>query len=141
VSQLIISYPELVFAFINKYLPMSWVDGMKGIGLVRTGKIVAGVVYEGYNTRNIWMHGAVEGGRVSREFVWAIHYYPFVELGVDRISTMVRDTNDASKRVTARMGYEVEARLRGAADDGSDTLIFVLRRQDCRFLGERYGKK
>ena len=109
----------------------------KSIGLERDGVLVAGVLYQGFNGQNIWVHLAgSDGGRwMSRRFLRYGFAYPFVELGVQRLSAMVDASNAASRRLVEHMGYRLEATLQGAAADGGDTLIYVMRRHECRFLG------
>jgi len=38
------------------------------------------------------------------------------------------------------MGFAEEARLKDA-DPHGDIILLTMRKKDCRFLGERYGKK
>ena len=59
-----------------------------------------------------------------------------VELGVRRISAYANASNHAVCRLNKHFGYSEEARLRGAAPDGGDVIVFVMWREDCRFLRE-----
>ncbi len=120
------------------YLPgLRLVEGMTAIGLVREDRLVAGVLYEGFNGRNLWMHVAAEPGRRwgVRDYLWACFRYPFVVCGCDRISGYVEESNAAARRFDEHLGFREEARLQGAAADGGDVILYVMRRQDCRFLG------
>jgi hypothetical protein len=38
------------------------------------------------------------------------------------------------------MGFSEEARIKDCHPDG-DIILYTLKREDCRFLGERYGKR
>jgi hypothetical protein len=58
----IVSNPARVFAFVSEHLPMQMVAGMQGLGLERDGELVAGVLYEGVNAQNAWMHVAAPTG-------------------------------------------------------------------------------
>ena len=134
----IISDPARVWAFVRNYIPVPVVAGMKGLGLERDGELVAGVLYEGYNGVNVWMHVAAVSGRrwLNREYLRYCFYYPFVELGCKRVSGYVEDSNEAAKRFDEHLGFTREAVLRGAAADGGDVILYVMRKEDCRYLSE-----
>jgi RimJ/RimL family protein N-acetyltransferase len=111
------------------------VAGMKGLGLERDGELVAGVLYEGFNHHNVWMHVAAEGKHwLNRDFLRYCFYYPFVELGVSRVSGYVEASNLAARRFDEHLGFRQEAVLQGAASDGGDVILYVMRRDDCRYL-------
>lgn len=133
----IISNPARVWAYVRNYIPVPVVAGMKGLGLERDGELIAGVLYEGYNGVNVWMHVATTPGKKwTMEFLRYCFYYPFVELGCKRVSGYVEDSNEAAKRFDEHLGFTREAVLRGAAADGGDVILYVMRREDCRYLSE-----
>lgn len=134
----IISDPARVWAYVRNYIPVPVVAGMKGLGLERDGELIAGVLYEGYNGVNVWMHVAAAPGRrwLNREYLRYCFYYPFVELGCKRVSGYVEDSNEAAKRFDEHLGFTREAVLRGAAADGGDVILYVMRKEDCRYLSE-----
>jgi len=114
---------------------------MKGIGLERDGELVAGVLYDNINRHNAWAHIATHlpGLWVPLWFLRLCYAYPFEQCGVRRLSGYVRESNTPCVRLLERMGWQREAALKGAATDGGDVLIFVLWREQCRFLGGRDG--
>jgi RimJ/RimL family protein N-acetyltransferase len=134
----IVSNPARVFAFVRRHVPVTMSAGMKGLGLERDGELVAGVLYEGYNRHNIWMHVAAEPGKkwMTRDYLRYCFYYPFVELGVARVSGYVEASNDAAVRFDTHLGFKPEAVLRGAASDGGDVIIFAMWREECRYVEE-----
>lgn len=137
----IISNPARVLAFVNQYQPLAAMAGMKGLGLERNGELIAGVVYEGYNKYNVWMHVAAQPGArwMTREYLWYCFHYPFVELGVQRVSGYVEASNHAARRFDEHLGFKEEARLAGAASDGGDVISYVMWRDQCRFLRKENG--
>lgn len=114
---------------------LRYTEDMVGIGLERDNAIVAAVVYEGFNGRNVWMHSAVDFGgiHVTREFVRAAFVYPFEVCKVDRVSGYVNESNTAARRLDEHLGFREEARLKGAAPDGGDVIIYVMWREACRY--------
>lgn len=125
-----------VLEFVRQHMPMAAVENMKALGLERDGQLVAGVIYEGFNGRNVWMHVAAEPGRrwMNRQYLWYSFHYPFNEMGVDRISGYVNASNAQAIAFDEHLGFQREAVLQGAAPDGGDVFIYVMRRDNCRFL-------
>lgn len=130
---------DQVFSFVQSRIPgLERSPGMSAIGLERDGSIVAGAVYEGFNGVNMWVHLAGLPGRswLNREFLHAGFRYPFIQCGVQRLSGYVNASNTDARRFDEHVGFREEARLQGAAPDGGDVIIYVMRKEDCQFLGE-----
>lgn len=134
----VISDPARVWAFCRSYqsAPMDFIPSMKGLGLERDGELIAGVVYEGFSHTNIWMHVAAAPGRqwLNREFLRVAFDFPFNQLGCKRVSGWVEETNTDARRFDEHLGFKEEARLKGAARDGSDVILYVMWREDCRYV-------
>lgn len=128
-----------VFAFVNSLVPLHAVVNMRGIGLERDGELVAGVVYESYNGKNMWLHVAAVPGRqwLNRAYLTACFAYPFVQCGVDRISGYVEASNLDARRFDEHLGFEKEAVLKGAAKDGGDVIIYVMWKEGCRYVNTK----
>lgn len=124
-----------VHEFVNSIHPLLYVEGMQGIGLERDGDLIAGVIFEGYNPFNIFMHvAAVPGARwLTRDYLRACFRYPFVQLGCKRVTGWVEESNMAARRFDEHLGFREEARLRCAARDGGDVILYVLWREECRY--------
>lgn len=112
----------------------------QAIGLEEDGRLIAGAVYTDYTKHNIFVHLAAEPGCrwMTRKFLGVGFRFPFLQLGVDRITGWVEDTNTAAKRLDEHLGYKEEGRLKGAARDGSDVILYVMWKKDCKYLEDRY---
>lgn len=111
----------------DKCVPVGWED--------ENGHVVAGAVFERFNGRNVFFHGAAETGKLySRVFLAAIAHTAFVQLGAQRITTVTQSSNVAALNWDRVFGFTEEARLKQAAHDGSDSVYLVLWRKDCRWL-------
>lgn len=115
---------------------MQRVEHMKGLGLERDGELVAGVLYEGFNGQNVWMHVAAEPSKrwMTRDYLHYCFHYPFNEMKVARVSGYVNASNVQARRFDEHLGFKPEAVLKGAAQDGGDVIIYCMWREDCRFL-------
>lgn len=132
------SDPEVVGPWVAKRIFGPW-TGCPALGLERGGALVAGVLYENWNRRSVTCHIAVQG-LMTPAYLAAIFHYPFVYLGCDKILAPVAESNAESIKFVKKLGFQEEARILDAHPDGS-LLIFTMTRQDCRFIGERYGQR
>lgn len=106
----------------------------QGLGLTENGGLIAGVVYNEYNHVNMNMHVAAIGKRwLTREFLWACFDYPFNQAGCRRITAFIEDENKEAIRFDEHLGFKYEARMKDAYING-DILLYVMRREDCRWL-------
>lgn len=129
---------DVVLPFVQRLLPgLPKTQGMQGIGLRKRGNLVAGVIYEGFNGQNMWIHVAAEPGArwLVRDYLRACFVYPFVVCGVNRLSGYVNESNALARRFDEHLGFKQEAVLKGAAPDGGDVIVYVMWRDECRFLG------
>ena len=130
---------DFVGKYVAKHCDMVWTpENSQALGLVKDGELVAGVWYEDYNKKSVTCHIAITG-RMTRQYLSIIFDYPFVQLGVEKIICPVKSNNDKSIRLVKNMGFEEQARLLDVFPSG-DLLFFVMSKDKCRFLGERYGK-
>lgn len=131
----IVSDPARVWEYCKRQIPIPVVSGMKGLGLERDGELIAGVVYEGFNGTNVWMHVATTPGKKwTMEYLRYCFYYPFMEMGCKRVSGYVEASNKAAQRFDEHLGFKREAVLKEAATDGGDVILYVMRREDCRYV-------
>jgi|SoiMethySBSTD1v2_1073268.scaffolds.fasta_scaffold02761_35 hypothetical protein len=87
---------------------------------------IAAAAYDDYTVVSINFHiWIAKGRRPSRVWWWAVHDYPFNQLGVKQGFGMARETNRNVIRAAETGGWELIARLPDHYRDG-DTLIFRL---------------
>lgn len=110
-----------------------------GIGWQKNGEIVAGVAYANWNGPNIECHIASDKSRkwLTKQYLFAIFWYPFVQLDCRRITVCVGSGNKDSIRFVKHLGFQLEATLENAHPTG-DILIFRLLKEECRFIRKVY---
>ncbi len=108
------------------------------IGVVRGGEMVAGAVF------NNWRPPAVEITFASRHPRWAtadaiagILRYPFVQLGVKRVTAVTPEGNEAARRFMRRLGFKEEGRHPDALPTGAAISLGLLRVDAERWLKGR----
>jgi RimJ/RimL family protein N-acetyltransferase len=123
-----------IINFVHSFTGGTRDEGAAAIGLEENGKIIAGVVYDGYNGAQVCAHIAGIGKRwLTRQFLWAIFDYPFNKLKVKRITGLVCSSNLDAQRFDEHLGFKYETRIKDGSPNG-DILIYGMYRQDCRFL-------
>ena len=127
---------ERIHGFVSGFTPINRVSGSQGIGLEKDGRLVAGVIYEGFNGVNVWMHVGAEPGKrwMTKAYLRACFLYPFAQLGCRRVSGFVEAWNMDARRFDEHLGFRQEAMLQGAASDGGDVILYVMRREECRYV-------
>ena len=112
---------------------------MSAIGWENAGKLVAGASFRDWN--GVSIEGQIAADRpLTRGFLFAIFDYPFRQLGARKIVATTSADHIRSIRLLRRLGFVEEACLRDAAP-GGDLIIYTMRREACRFLGDHHGQE
>ena len=109
-------------------------SGVTGLGWVKDGKIVAGVMYEEFTEASIHATIVIEEPMV-KGFVHKIFDYPFNQLGVDKIIVQANTSNAESVNLAKRLGFTEEGMIKGAYLDG-DRIILTMTKDECKWLKE-----
>lgn len=96
--------------------------------------LVAGVVYEHYNTVSVNTHIWIEYGRVPvRDWYAAIFDYPFNRLGVKKLIGRVGEDNEYAVKLDEHFGFVLEAEIADYSPSGA-LKIYTMTREQCRIL-------
>ena len=114
------------------------------IGVADESGLIGGVVFNRYNGVSVCPHWAGKNGTnwMSKYFLACCFNYMFVKLGCKRITGIVDASNTRAMDVDLRLGFKLEAVMRGAAADGGDINLLVMWKEDATkwlALGEKYG--
>lgn len=121
-----------VGAWMQAHGSGTWREGTTCIGLERDGQLVAGTMYDYFNGASIFAHIAI-AGRVSREWLWFIFYYPFVQVGATVILGLIAQDNVRSQRLVRKMGFVLQMPLPDC-DVSGNLLVYTMHRTTCRYL-------
>jgi RimJ/RimL family protein N-acetyltransferase len=58
-------------------------------------------------------------------------------LGCARVTAPVEAKNLAARKFNEHIGFTQEAAMKGAASDGGDIILYVMRREDCRYVNSK----
>lgn len=109
-------------------------NDMTCIGKIGADGPKAGIIYEKFNQTSVEVHLAIaDGYSPGKEFLQFAFEYPFQQLGVERLTGFVDESNLPAIALNLNLGFEIEARLERACPNGA-VLIMRMFRENCRFL-------
>jgi hypothetical protein len=113
----------------------------KSLGVVKGGRIVAGVTYERCNGFHVEASIAAVSGSAwaDRRTLFDLFAYPFLQLGVEVVTVLVAMSNLESLNLATKLGFDPVAHLPFVAWDGSPLVILQMKRDQCRWLD--YGQR
>lgn len=105
-------------------------------------EIAAVTVWSGFDQCNCLISIASDGSRrwMTREFLYRSFAYPFVQLGLPRVTAKVDEINSDSLRLGFHLGFIEEGRMRRAAPGGRDEIIMGLLKENCRWIDLNLAK-
>jgi len=105
------------------------------IGLERDGNIVAVVVYDAFSEADCCIHIASDGTKrwMNKDLLVAAFSYPFIQLGLRRVTGMVPANNAEALAFDENLGFVREGCHPHALPDG-DLISLGMLRSSCRFI-------
>lgn len=104
------------------------------VARIKGGRLLGGVIFQGYTGASIEMHVAgFDPFWLSRDMLWAVFAYPFIQLRCLKVIGRVKQTNSKALEFDLKLGFKEEARISDVYPDG-DLFILTMRREDCRWL-------
>lgn len=136
---------KLIYGCEDRLLP--WAGARVGvafradaytIGLERNGQLAAVVVFDTFSEADCCMHIASDGTRawMNKSLLVAAFAYPFVQLGLRRVTGMVPASNAEALAFDEHIGFVREGYHPHALPD-DDLVSLGLLRERCRFIPKR----
>lgn len=120
--------PGLDHSFSNHLFP----DGSEPPG--PTPPCLGGFVLSTYLGTAMTVHMAGLDPRwCSRDLLWMVFHYGFVQLGCKKLIAPVRSDNISAIGLDIRAGWRLEGRIANVYDN-ADLLILTMEKPDCRWL-------
>lgn len=137
---------EFVAQFVRAKLgPNNFLDKYTALGVVRRGVFVGGVVY--HNFHELPFGNLIEVSIAFDDASWALPQtlrtlftYPFINLDCVRMTAVVGENNNRSRKMVQGLGFTQEG-VHPKARDGRETAFsYGLLREDCRWIKPRLEK-
>lgn len=120
---------ERVAAFVSERLGFGLCPPYTSIGIERDGQIVGGVLLNCFEACDV--HISVAGKGWTRAFLRAFGQYVFGTLGCLRFTVTTEQASVAG--LAARLGGQVEGRLRSHFGPGRDAILVGVLRDEYRY--------
>ena len=132
-------YDQHILEWASDVIGFPFRDDAKVIGASFDGDLRAVVVYDGFSECDCNMHIASDGSArwLSRGFLRAVFAYPFIQLGLRRVTGLVPAKNERALNFDLRLGFEHEGLCRDALPD-DDIIVLGMRRSVCPYIPEEY---
>jgi hypothetical protein len=106
------------------------------------GKLLGGVIYSGFTGASIFAHIAgFEPNWMSRGFLYAAFYYPFVQLRVSKVFGWIPSSNLKALEFNRKLGFNTITTVPGvflSSDErGGDAIIMGMAADKCRWLSTK----
>lgn len=86
-----------------------------------------------YGSGNAEVGWAGDTGWLSRGFLRLVFAYIWQQLGCRRITGRIHEDNVDALHASMRLGFVREGRMRQAAPDGRDVLVYGMLKEECRY--------
>jgi RimJ/RimL family protein N-acetyltransferase len=139
-STLIYGQEDRLLPWAQERIGVSFRRDAYTLGLERDGQLVAVVVFDSFGETDCAIHISSDGSRawMSKELLISAFSYPFVQLGLLRVTGFVPASNEAALRFDEHIGFVREGYHPKAGPKGSDLISLGLLRKDCRFIPKEY---
>lgn len=137
-AELIYNDPERLKAWALERYPDAAVDGdTHALGYEIDGQLVVVCLFNCFTRWECNMHVVSNGSRrwCSRGFLAAAFAYPFIQLGVQRVTALVPAKNTDALVLDLRLGFVPEGVKRSAYGD-DDLVVLGMLRGNCKWLPE-----
>lgn len=114
-------------------------DDAKAIGIMSGDQIRGVAVFDTFSECDCNIHVASDGSArwMTREFLVHVFSYPFIQLGLRRVTGIVPASNERALRFDLKLGFTREGYCPKALPN-DDVVILGMTRDRCRFIPPEY---
>ncbi len=119
---------------------MTDLTGTKDFGPCKTiaildDTLLAVVLYNGLDESNIGMSiASTTPSWCTRQVIKVCFGFPFIQLGLNRVTSLVRENNTKSRSLAERLGFGLEGEMKQYYENGESAMIYGLLKNDCRWV-------
>lgn len=112
-------------------------DKFETIAVIHDDKLAAAMLYYDYFGNSINLSLVSDSPRCASKTVFKVMLgYPFKQLGVNRVTAMIRKKNRRSRKLAEGLGFRLEGVMRKADPDGRDLCVYGITKDD--YLSGRF---
>ncbi len=129
-----ISQDQRLFDFINQQIGSGYCPtSERAIGVSNAHGVKGVVIFTNRRQHSVEMAVAGAGRWLSRALLHWIFHYAFVQVGVGRVTAIVRGDNARALSFNEHVGFQQEGLLRGAYGD-QDMVVMGMLRPECHWI-------
>ncbi len=126
---------DRVMRWVCERIGIAPFDDARAIGLLQGDTLIAGTVYERFSECDVNMHvAATSPDAMTRRFLVASFYYPFITANKRRVTGLVPASNQRALAFDLKLGFKQEGLIRCALPGGEDLILLGMLREECRLL-------
>lgn len=135
--------PEKVCSWICEKAGGKYTEICTGIGIEHNGNLIAAAMYHDFTGANgsILMGWRVENRKyITAKFYAMAFDYPFNQLKVQRINSLVKKSNIHALELNKKIGFNQEFIIERYFPN-DDCVLSSMYKENCRFLRKNYADK
>lgn len=110
-------------------------DVIQAIGLEKNGELVAVTGYNNFTEKSCQVHLCIDKGVYpTKEYLWFVHYYPFVQAGLNVMLAIMPQANDRIIRLAQHLGFVLKVWL-----DEAELMVYAMSKNSCKWIGVNNG--
>ena len=126
--------PEYV-EYVKRLTGTKEFGACKTIAFFKEDKLIAVALYNMLDESNINISLATDNPKwCTRLVIKAMCHYPFIQLGLNRVTATVKQSNVKSVSLIERVGFTFEGELRRYYQNGESAMIYGMTKDECRWL-------
>lgn len=116
-------------------------DDVKAMGWVDGDRLICVALWDGFSECDCNIHVAsdLSGHWLTRGFLRAAFWHPFIQWNMRRVTALVPAKNSNAIRFDLHLGFEREGLIRHALPD-DDLIVMGMLRENCRFIPEQHRR-
>ena len=129
--------PPVIWRWMHAQNKLPWSSDLRVIGLLRDDNTVAaGVGFNGWQDKSVWMHVAFDNEHGLTRQLWeAAFRYPFTDCGMEAVYGLTPKALDEALAMNERLGFRRVA-------ETIDSVMFEMKADECLWLkGVRHGRQ
>lgn len=139
-TQLIYGQEERLLPWAKERIGVDFRRDAYSIGLERDGELVAVVAFDNFSKNDLCMHIASDGTKrwLNKEFLVSAFSYPFIQLGLPRVTGLVPEHNKDAIAFDEHLGFVREGYHPEAWPYGGGLISMGMLRKSCRFIPKEH---
>lgn len=139
-TDLVYGHDAEVADFLSDKLGMTFVPPYVCIGVVRNGRLIGGILYNGYQGSNVDV--TVWGPRAfGRDTILIGFHYAFEQLKCERITVRTKRSNKLMQKIAPKLGLKFECVSPRFFGRNEDAIVYRVFRDECRWMDHGFSSQ